>query len=461
MTTLVAMLIVSVFTIDYFALKLEVLSRFFTLVPDLIGLIIALAIIARLLVLHSWRQSLAYVWLFGAFIAICLIGLVAESVSPGVVVAGIRNYFKFMPLLFLPAVYHFTPDQKRLLVGTFLLMAFIQVPLAFYQRFVQFAHRMHTGDPVTGTVSTSSSLTLVLCVAIALVITLYLHRRISLLVTLVLFACLAAPTAINETKATIFLLPVATLMPFVLAFGVRDKWRRLIPVAALCAAGIVLFGITYNILSEHRWWEQRNIFEFFTSAEFSGYLYRGAEVDGGDQLVGRFDSIVLPVQVLSDNWMQLLFGVGIGNASPSFIDELTGAFADEAAQYGFNKTAIANLLWEVGILGLLFYLVLLFFIYRDARRWARSGHGDAWLGTWWSVAILILVPALLYKPILIFNETSAMLFFWSGTCAAEAWRARKTAGNVDAAEGARPKIKLAGRDADRTESLLDSPALRT
>jgi hypothetical protein len=444
-TVLIALLIVSIFTLDYLAVKLEVISRFATLVPDIIAMFIALIIVGRILVTRQWEQPKDYLWLIVAFIFICLIGIVAESVAPGVIVSGIRNYFKFIPLLFLPAVYSFTDRQKHIVIGTFLFVACVQVPLAFFQRFVQFAHRMHTGDPVTGTVSTSSSLTLILCVAIALVITLYLHRKMGLMVTLILFAFLAAPTALNETKAIILLLPVATLLPFVLASGVEDKWRRLMPVLGLCVAGIVAVGITYNLLSEYRWWQERNIFEFLTSGEFSGYLYRGAEAGGGSsQLIGRLDSIILPFQVLGENWMQMLFGVGIGNATPAFIDQLSGAYAVEFAYYGFNVTSIGNILWEVGIAGLLFYVILLLFVFRDARRWSKGGEKESWIGTWWAVSIWILLPALAYKPILIFNETASLLFFWSGLCAAEAWRMKNRKSVTSAPE--RPILVLAGQE---------------
>ncbi len=112
---------------------------------------------------------------------------------------------------------------------------------------------MHTGDPITGSVTVSSSLTMVLCISIALVISLYIHRKIALSLALVLFCYLASPTAINETKATMLLLPVATLVPFFLARGVEKKWRKAVPIIGICVLGMVAFATVYNTMIEARW----------------------------------------------------------------------------------------------------------------------------------------------------------------------------------------------------------------
>jgi len=172
MTTLVALLLVSTFTLDYLAIKLELVSRYVILVPEVFSMLIVLLIVARSIVLRRWEQPVRYIWLVAALILVCMIGIVAETVAPGPVVAGLRNYFKFLPVLLLPAVYRFSDRQLGVFLGIFLFLAVLQVPLAFFQRFVQFSHQMHTGDPITGTVSTSSSLTIVLCLAIALIMTL-------------------------------------------------------------------------------------------------------------------------------------------------------------------------------------------------------------------------------------------------------------------------------------------------
>jgi hypothetical protein len=349
-----------------------------------------------------------------------MIGAIAEMVSPGPLISGVREYFKFLPLLFLPAVYEFSDKQLKVLLGTFLFMAALQVPLAFYQRFVQFSHMMHTGDPITGTVTTSSSLTMVLCLAIALVMTLYVNRKVTLSVAILLFCYLAAPTTINETKATTLLLPIAVIGPFILTPGVDRKWRKAFPLVAICVLGLAAYMFVYNTLVQNRW-GGNTINEFFSTGHYELYLYRGIQVGENSHVIGRVDSMILPAAVLSEDWMQLFFGLGIGNLSPSSLPGVQGEYFEMGSRYGFGRTAVGNLIWETGIIGLLLYLALYVFVWRDSRRYAKSDDKDKWFGTWWSTCILVLFFALAYKSVVRFNELGYMLFFWSGFIASRIW----------------------------------------
>jgi len=447
MVSLLSLLLVSIFTLDYLAVKLGVISNFFTLVPEFFSMLVALIVIGRSIVLRNWEQPTHYVWLLVAFFLVCMMGAVAQAVDPGPLIFGLRNYFKFFPLLFLPAVYNFSDKQLRYVLGVFLLLAALQVPLAYFQRFVQFSDRMHTGDPITGSVTVSSSLTMVLCLAIALVITLYIHRKITLALTLVLFCYLAAPTAINETKATMLLLPVATLGPFFLARGVKKKWRKAVPILAICALGLVAFVSIYNTLIAARW-GGTGITDFFTGAGYEAYLYRGFEEGDLNYSIGRLDSMILPVKVLADDWMQIMFGFGIGNVSPSSIAGMAGEHVELGKELGFGMTAIGNLIWETGLFGLALYLFLFYLIWRDARRCARvdTESESSWYSTWWSTCIVIFVFGMAYKSALLLNELGYMVFFWSGVIASRYWRIRHADEGSPAVQSLKkPRLELAGR----------------
>jgi len=450
MNALIGLLLVSIFTLNYFALHLNVISRYFTLIPDLLSGVILLLVIGRSLVSKRWQQPVKYRILLVVFTLAWLVSAVAESVAPGVLINGMRDYFKFFPLLFLPAVYHFSNKDLVTIIGTFLLLVAVQVPIAFYQRFVQFAGSMHTGDVVTGTVTTSSALTIVLCMAIAIVMILYVNRKISFALAAVLFVYFVAPTTINETKATIILMPIATLGPFLLVQDVTNKWKRLVPVVVLCAIGIVGFVAVYNVLIEARWWGgAHQIGAFFTEGHAENHLYRGVSGDNPPHVVGRLDSIILPVSILSENWMQLMFGLGPGNVSPSFLPGMEGEYFEQYKEFGVTKTAVAKMIWELGIVGLAIYGFFFFYMWRDARFLSKSKTDMKWLGEWWSVCTLIITLGIFYKNILNFNEVAYLMFFFTGVVAAQRMQVH---GEVDGSSGiaktkeaSKAKLVLAGR----------------
>jgi len=450
MKVLISLLLVSIFTLEYLAVKLGVISRYLTLVPDIFSLVILLLVIGRSLVSKRWQQPVKYRILLIAFILIWMVSAVAESVAPGVLINGMRDYFKFFPLLFLPAVYQFSNRDLVTIIGTFLLLAAVQVPIAFYQRFVQFAGSMHTGDPITGTVTTSSALTIVLCMAIAAVMTLYVNRKINFSIAAMLFVYFVAPTTINETKATIILMPIATIGPFLLVRGVTDKWKKVVPVLVLCTVGVVAFVAVYNTLIEARWWGGgHQLGAFFTEGHAENYLYRGVSGDAPPHIIGRLDSIVLPVSILSDNWMQLLFGLGPGNVSPAFLPGMEGEYFEQYREYGVTITSVGKLIWELGILGVLAYACFFIYMWRDARFLAKSNMDMKWLGEWWSVCTLIVALGLFYKNILNFNEIAYLMFFFTGVVAAQRMQAHsEVVGSSEIAktrEASKPKLVLAGR----------------
>jgi len=174
------------------------------------------------------------------------------------------------------------------------------------------------------------------------------------------------------------------------------------------------------------------------------YLYTGVEVGNASDNVGRLDSIIMPISFLSDKGMQLLFGLGIGNVSASFLPGMGGAYFEMYKDYGFGMTAVGDLLWETGVVGLLLYLLLFVFIWRDSRHYAITDENARWYGTWWSICTVILAFGILYKSIFSYNELGYMLFFWSGIIATRSWRLRYPVENTAVALTA-PRLQLAGR----------------
>ena len=91
MRTLVVSLLVAIFTIDYLAVKLEVVTRYSVLIVEMLSALIALLLVWRAVTLRRWEQPTHYVWLLLAFVLSAMIAVVAETVDPGPIVAGVRT----------------------------------------------------------------------------------------------------------------------------------------------------------------------------------------------------------------------------------------------------------------------------------------------------------------------------------------------------------------------------------
>ena len=180
-------------------------------------------------------------------------GAVTQNVALGPVVAGIRDYIPMLSLLLLGAIYPFTAQQIRKQIIVLILLLAIQVPLAVYQRFFQYAHRMHTGDVVTGTVTNSGMLSVLMVIGLTVMTVLYLRRRLSLVPYLAVTAFLLIPTGLNETKATMAILPIGMLAPVFLMRKSEQALRRLLPLVAIFIVSGTAFVASYNhFMQTHR-----------------------------------------------------------------------------------------------------------------------------------------------------------------------------------------------------------------
>jgi hypothetical protein len=298
-----------------------------------------------------------------------------------------------------------------------------EAPLALYQRFIEFANTMQTGDVVRGTATTSSALSMLMMCGVTAVVSLYLRGLIRLPTVIVVVGLLVLPTTLNETKATLLLLPLAVLAPaFVMPKGSRAL-SRLLPVAAVGVVAMIAFITVYDSLVRFNATEEP-IAEFVSETGFMRYLYSGA-ADEGANYIGRFDSLEFALQGIGKDPLTAAFGLGAGNVSTSFLPQFDGEFAAYYDRYGVGMTQITNLLWQVGFVGVLAYLAFYWFVLRDAHALARSDGDGALLGQIWVGVTLIMIFALIYKSVFAMNELGYPFWFFSGVVAARAAELRR------------------------------------
>jgi hypothetical protein len=283
---------------------------------------------------------------------------------------------------------------------------------------------MHTGDPVKGTLTSSSALSMFMVASIAGVVVFYLRGRLKLAVLIALAAWLFIPTTINETKATALLLPVALLMP---AFLMPQRTRllpKLLPIVGVGLLAGTAFVVSYNILVQHSEYGDP-LGEFFTSGDLRYYLYTGA-ANTEQPYVGRFDSIEIALDYTSQDPLKLAFGYGAGNVSESFLPQFAGRYADYFVRLGVGQTQITTFLWEVGVAGLLAYLFLFYRVLRDSLTLARSNDPAAHLGQLWTVAVIIMTFGLVYKSVFSMNDIGHLFWYFSGVVASRAVQVRQS-----------------------------------
>jgi hypothetical protein len=317
-------------------------------------------------------------------------------------------------------VYEFEEEKIKKILFLLISLCFFQIPVTLFQRFIQYPH-LHSGDLVAGTVGGSGVVSLILVSGVIVLYGFFLEKYINLSKLLIISVGLLIPTTINETKITFIILPVGLIFSTII-YKEKNfflKFKRLIGWSVFTMVFFVIFIFIYN----HYYGIRGNLLDHFAAeVEGRGYLYMGEEKAEkkieSEKRIGRVDAIIIAFKAISQDLGQLFFGVGVGNALSSKLKFL------EKPNYGFEKfwpdsTTISNILWELGFLGIISNLLLLFFILRDAMlmRFQKNFLGAFCLG--WCGVVFIMVINMFYVNIFYTDPLSLTFWFLSGIVASK------------------------------------------
>lgn len=429
----VMLMICAVMLADYLTSSFG-LPRIVRFLPEILTFVAVL--LAFMIGLRSkFRFVAAHYWLgFGFMLLIIVCGTLANNVEPGPTIAGMRYYFRAIPFFFLAAVCNFSDEQVKQQLKLMLLLAFVQVPTALYQRVV-LNWENPSGDSIVGTVRTSSILSMFLICVVLLIVGLALRNRIGKIKAVLACFVLLIPTMINETKGTVVLLPFGILIT--LMVGARPGQRLI--VAAWTAVLLVGFGAVFVPVYDFM---QRNnpypvpITEFFTSEEhLNRYVEQGHAGVGAARLVGRKDAVTISVDYLARDPTRLVFGLGMGNASES---QLGTGFTGEYYSLFRNIVPLSSgavFLLEIGLIGTAAVFLLHWLVFRDAFLLARQDEG-LWgaLAIGWAGIVAVSALGTFYKTTHAYEALSYLFWYVSGMIAAKRVELAGAAGMARTAE---------------------------
>jgi hypothetical protein len=327
----------------------------------------------------------------------------------------------------------FSPRQIKAQLLLILAFAVVQLPISLEQRLRTFERGYLSGDRTFGTLMDPAFLSIFLLGVASVLFAFLLRRRLRPLWALLLFPVVLAPTMYNETKATLLLVPAALIAVAVVG-ATENRWKKFMIAVVGTSVFAAAFVPVYDYFMKPRW--GYGIVEFFTmEGRVEGYLTRDVAVGSYDEVPGKLDAIIVPVQTLSRDPSLLAFGLGIGNVSDS---ALGARFTGEHFQrYGhFVQSGISLLLWETGLLGTALMFALLVMLFFDAMHVSR---GDGFMATLALGMLGVIVIAGLSLPTAIIMDSGALSFlFWYSTGLIAAARARSFVMSSNLSRAAQP-----------------------
>jgi len=433
MNRLPYILFILVFIIEFLATKLHLIPKVFKYSPELFSAVTIVLVVFRVGYVKTLALSPKYVILFALFVFHIIAGIILNGVPEGAIFAGFRYYFKFIPIFLLPVVYNFTDNQISTQLKVLVILGITQIPVSFYQRLFQFKGQA-TGDNVTGTLLIGSVQSIFLISCVCILVAFYLKKRVSGKHIMFLALALFLPATINETKGTVILLPFGLFTVLLILATTQEARKRIFGAMIAAVMLLSVFVVAYDFLYQS---EDRSggasLIGFFSGDFLEHYLYRGAEFDqallnireNNDRILvmpeaekeheARIDRFLAPLIMLSEHDpMKLLFGLGAGNVALFNFKGFIGDYAHISVLLGAEATLLALLLWEVGIIGVILYLIFFYMIFSDARSLSKSDSLAGAIAAGWAGVVVILVVALPYKNTLGFNVLGFLFWYFSG-----------------------------------------------
>ena len=426
MNAILYILFTYLFVVDYLVLRTSILPKNLGIVPELLSGVILLMVFAVFAKNRALNISTKYLIFFAFFLLFLLIGIIVNQVQPGAIFAGVRKYFRYAPLFMLPLVFNFSDKEIGRLIKLILCFSLLQLPVAIYQKLVLFKANP-TGDVIQGTVIGSGSVAVYLICSISVVLAYYLKGRVTFNKFVLIVAIIFLPIGITEASAAFFLLPIIFISPVLFMDKSKAQFKKL---SSLGVIGIIIFSgfITiYNLQYSSRW--DGNILNAIIEGQVFEKLYKEASDDSLGEVagvakmaeIGRVDSMLLPIDYLKKKGLvSVLVGVGIGNASDSFSNLFRGEYYWTILDKNSDITTIGNMLWEIGVIGVLLSYFLIIMIFVDAKKLQRSPEHIGAISLGWIGVLFVLAFTLPYTNILSHNILGYLMWFFFGLIVSKA-----------------------------------------
>ncbi|MEY4429965.1 MAG: hypothetical protein RLZZ182_2654, partial [Pseudomonadota bacterium] len=328
----------------------------------LVSVLSIILLLPSLVTLFWERKAPAYIWWALGFMAYAVLVTVADGVGPKQLLAGFKRYFQGHGLMFALAVLTFSGALLQRWRRFFTLLAFAQLPMALFQLLVLvplrggFSVGSEVTDVVAGTFggslvggSNNSDLALFQITALGFMLALLKEGVMPRQGAWWKLLCVAAPLAMGETKVVVIMLPLCVAMVYLETLA-RKPLQLLIVGTFTTAITLALAQLYAQVLMD-------------SSLELvveDTIRYNFQEVGYGQYLLNRWTSLQFwwTSHPLS-NLHTFLFGHGLSASYTSMMPGDSGTVAARYPGLGIDLTAVTAMLWDLGLFGLLLFVLVM------------------------------------------------------------------------------------------------------
>lgn len=342
-----------------------------------------------------------------AFLVFLLITTIANFPGPIQLAVGLKIYFPMWLMMFVVVTMPATDELFRMLEKGAVALSLLQFPFVVQQHFFpsgSVARSFLNWDAVVGTFGgdpdgsgASSVLMLYVIVGILVTIEMYQSGRLRFPFAAGILVVNVATLGLGEVKAVFILLPLAIVVQ---QWAVMRR-RPMQFIFGLC----LMVGVVYGLFQvyESLYWSQSSGRVVAAGERISRSFSYFFDLTGVNFLTGevsRGASLALWWNDYQSDFVERLLGYGAG-ASRSQSTVAIGAVGARYTPLDIAATALAQLLWEVGLIGTTLFVSALFSSIHHAAVSARNATDFVERGRLQTVAAILSV----LTAFLIYNRT--------------------------------------------------------
>lgn len=358
--------------------------------------------------LHNLKKAPPFIFLVMFFIAYALLISIVHLAPATELIAGIKRYFLPYGLMLTLALVAYPAEAFRRWQLMLLAIAALQLPFALYEFLVLVPLRggLNAGSAVTDVVagtfganmrggSPNSVMALFLLISLAFLLARWKSGLIPLRWIWLSLPFVLIPIGLAEVKISFFMLPLV----FVVVFKEEIVRRPALFVGSMIAGAIILLAMGYALLE----WVMRVSLEHAINDTLS---YNVRNVGYGGMLLNR-------TTVLTFWWQQqgshdpvgFMLGHGLGS---SHLDEnalIAGHVAMKWPKYGIGLTTASQLLWDLGVVGFVLFVLILASAWRTAAL-LRSRNANTQTA---ADCLAIQASIALFTVMIVYNDNLVVL----------------------------------------------------
>jgi hypothetical protein len=408
----------SLFLTEFFFQELQIIPKKLTYILDLFPIGIFIYLLLCFAIVKKTIIPKKYVIVFIFYVIVLAIGLIINGTNPIGIIVGSRFYLKQLPLFLLPFVLFFTKKELANQLKVILIFVLIQTPIALYQRIFKYSGVL-TGDVITGTTGSSTTLTIIVLFSLTYLYALKLNDEINIKTYIVLSLWIFIAATINETKVTFLLTPFLFMFTSYLKKEVTwsYKIKRIAAGVLIVMLAITIFVPIYDYFMKPR--TGFGIVDFFLKKdnELTKYMYKGTTER---ERIRRGDALYISIKEQSKDIGRILFGLGMANVVESGIYKMNQK-QKKRLEYRPEMLAITTLIWELGICGSIMHLLMFILIFYDSKKLKNSNHDGRVLGLCWCTVTVMMIMFLFYTNYLRIAMVNYIYWYLSGVVVSRAY----------------------------------------